>query len=158
MDATILKGHSRASHEILHGARHEHFVRACVAWDSRADVHSNAADLGTDHLALARMHARPHFQPEQADAASDGGVTSNGPCGPVEREDRRQDAIRLDHMALRSKQAGVRLTGYGPLGVTRRHRLAIHNSALPSHGALEGISKFLILPVQVLAQLSLPCS
>lgn len=45
----------------------------------------------------------------------------------------------------------MRLTGYGPLGVTRRHRLAIHNdSALPSHGALEGISKFLIFPVQVL--------
>jgi hypothetical protein len=45
----------------------------------------------------------------------------------------------------------VRLTGYGPLGVTRRHRLAIHNdSALPSHGALEGISKFLVFSVQVL--------
>lgn len=50
--AAILKLNARANHEILHGARDEHFARRRQRPESSGNVHGKAAEIVASYLAL----------------------------------------------------------------------------------------------------------
>src|SRR5689334_23633440 len=69
--AALLELDPRAGHEIPHRPRHHDLARAGVRRHARPDVDSDPADLAVDLLALARVQAGAHLDPEAADRVDD---------------------------------------------------------------------------------------
>ncbi len=74
----LFKGQARAGDEILHRIGDEHLSRTGQRRHARPDVDGDPADLVADHLALAGVKPRAHFDAERPDAGADGLRAADG--------------------------------------------------------------------------------
>src|SRR5918996_1972839 len=79
-----LEGDPRARDEILDGAGDQHLAWLGAGRDPRADVHRKSRGLALDELALARMDAGPHVEPERPRAPDELQRTRDRAGRPVE--------------------------------------------------------------------------
>src|SRR3954452_11066744 len=83
--AALLELNPGSHHQVLHGARDEHFARSGPIHHARPDVHSQPAHVLTDDLHLTRVQATPDLHAQVSYAGSDRMGRPNGPGRAIER-------------------------------------------------------------------------
>jgi hypothetical protein len=85
--AAIVKLNARANHEILHGARDEHFARNRQRPESSGDVHGEAAEIVASYLALTGVQTHAQLDTETPGGIDDRLAAADGTSRTVERND-----------------------------------------------------------------------
>ena len=95
--AAVFEPQSGAGHEVLDGARHEHFANASLRRNARTDVYGYAADLGAHDFAFAGVDSCPHLKAELVALGTDSFDAARDP-----RRGRCPEARWIAVLALKS--------------------------------------------------------
>src|SRR5207237_6603413 len=93
--AEVAEGDSRAHHEILDGARHEHLVGARERADASADIDGHPRDVVSNEFALASVQPGAQLYAQSAHGVRNGPSAADPACGAIERG-QKAVAHRLD--------------------------------------------------------------
>ena len=124
MLTAALERQTRTGDEVFDGIGDEDFPGTSECGNASADVHSDAAKLLADDLALSGMKARPHVDTDETRPIADGLRAAHGARRPIECGEepitRRVELAAAESGQLTTRDSVVGTEHVTPLAVTER--------------------------------------